>query len=175
MKKLLAFALVFIFTININTFALEFNSEDENIKIKKLAKLKLVELIGKEEMNSKKVSRGPAKPLSYLETLAVCSSTHPSYEIIESNEFRTINDHDGIIRVVTVEVGHSLISSRKAKIYTNEMECIYSEPLYIDNDNEVDGWYVYWQIDNSDGGKFTYKADSLNWPWTEMEDSLYIK
>lgn len=185
MKKLIKiFLFIFLITINFeSTFAqeelkVEKLEKKEELKIPKLEKKDLdfiIKDLKDKQSKLKMSSKGQAQSLTYLEVYAVYSDEYGGFEMISQDQKETIGDHGNGMYIITAEIGHSLPSLQYAKLYSNRLSMAKEQPLYFNNDNEVDGWLRWWDAEYSDGGRFTYKATSVNWPVTTMSDTLYIK
>ncbi|ADD01702.1 hypothetical protein Tmath_0464 [Thermoanaerobacter mathranii subsp. mathranii str. A3] len=128
-----------------------------------------------EILESKTVqSFAAAPPLTYLQVYAVISSQHPTYEYFSENQLSSVEDHGGDeMYIVTIEIGYGHL--RFAKMNGSLLNSVQSQPIDLDNDSIIDGWFYWWDASGYDSGDFTYQNTSSNYPWNTMSDFIHIK
>ena len=118
-------------------------------------------------------TRAPAPPLTYLESYAVISSNHPTYEYLSQSQFSTIYDHGGAeMYVVTVELGYG--GNPIAQLNGSYLSQIDSLSI-TDAGGTIIGWYRLWNANGHQSGQFTYQNTSINSPWNTMSDWVMIQ
>ena len=78
-------------------------------------------------------------------------------------------DHGGTwFQAITAEVGYA--KTRYAYFNGVRMTLTATEPMYLDSDNIVDGYYCLWTYEGSEyeAGTFTANSTSANSPWNTM-------
>lgn len=78
-------------------------------------------------------------------------------------------DHGGTwFQAITAEVGYA--KTRFAYFNGIRMILTATEPIFIDSDNIVDGYYCLWTYEGNEyeSGTFTANSTSANSPWNTM-------
>lgn len=119
----------------------------------------------------------PAPPLTDLQVYAVWSINspiYPEYEYFSSSQFSSIHNHGGgEMYIVTYEIG--IGSNRIAKMNGQNLTAVRYDPIDLNGDRIIDGWYYYWDASAFENGNFTYQCTSINSPYNTMSDSIYIR
>jgi len=124
------------------------------------------------DINKDEPMRPSAPPLTQFYVGGVRSSDHPDMEVIQySSSFypvSTTDDHGGTwLRVYTVEIGYA--GQRYAYFNNMQMSLENTYPVYVDNDNIVDGYICEWLYQGYfTNGTFKANSTSANSPWNTM-------
>ncbi|WP_427339424.1 DUF4879 domain-containing protein [Caloranaerobacter sp. DY30410] len=117
-----------------------------------------------------------APPLSQVGIAEIYSSQGGTEEIYSSTKLCTDKDHGGNpFYIVTYEIGYSRYGSRIAKLNGVRLKEVQSQPIDLDNDRIIDGWFRWWDASGFTGGNFTYEATSENYPWNTMSVDIRIR
>ncbi|MDE7431164.1 MAG: YolA family protein [Lachnospiraceae bacterium] len=115
---------------------------------------------------------GPAPALTQFQLLLINSEKAGQETIQNSSSSMQVGsrlDHGGTwFQAITAEVGYA--KSRFAYFNGIRMTLTATEPIFIDNDNIVDGYYCLWTYEGNEyeAGTFTANSTSANSPWNTM-------
>jgi transcriptional regulator with XRE-family HTH domain len=114
----------------------------------------------------------PAPALTQFKLLLINSEKAGQETIQNSSSSMQVGsrlDHGGTwFQAITAEVGYA--KTRYAYFNGVRMTLTASEPMYLDSDNIVDGYYCLWTYEGSEyeAGTFTANSTSANSPWNTM-------
>lgn len=116
--------------------------------------------------------KAPAPALTSFELYAIYSEKAGEEIISHSSSSMQVGsklDHGGTwFQAITAEVGYA--KTRYAYFNGVRMTLTATEPMYLDSDNIVDGYYCLWTYEGSEyeAGTFTANSTSANSPWNTM-------
>lgn len=114
----------------------------------------------------------PAPALTQFKLLLINSEKAGQETIQNSSSSMQVGsrlDHGGTwFQAITAEVGYA--KTRYAYFNGVRMTLTAIEPMYLDSDNIVDGYYCLWTYEGSEyeAGTFTANSTSANSPWNTM-------
>lgn len=121
---------------------------------------------------------GPAPALTQFQLLLINSEKAGQETIQSSSSSMQVGsrlDHGGTwFQAITAEVGYA--KTRYAYFNGIRMTLTATEPIFLDNDNIVDGYYCLWTYEGSEYEAGTFKANSTsaNSPWNTMNITFYV-
>ncbi|MBQ4862521.1 DUF4879 domain-containing protein [Pseudoalteromonas sp. MMG013] len=126
--------------------------------------------------NGEIVPLAPAPKITYLEIRGVYSALYRKWDYVDQNAFSTNQDHGGQFYALTLEYGYAQPSSRRFQINGTTLKLETSEPVK-DSGNTVIGWINYWKNPMTDftSGNATYNGTSINFPYNQESDRLFIR
>lgn len=115
---------------------------------------------------------GPAPALTQFKLLLINSEKAGQETIQNSSSSMQVGsrlDHGGTwFQAITAEVGYA--KTRYAYFNGIRMTLTATEPIFLDSDNIVDGYYCLWTYEGNEyeAGTFTANSTSANSPWNTM-------
>lgn len=163
----------------VNTVTVSAAEKDQPAKIESLSELDL-EAYTQELLESGGGIQlyGPAPALTQFQLLLINSEKAGQETIQSSSTSMQVGsrlDHGGTwFQAVTVEVGYA--KTRYAYFNGIRMTLTATEPLFIDSDNIVDGYYCLWTYEGNEYEAGTFKAESTsaNSPWNTKYITFYV-
>lgn len=171
-KKLLSVMALGVLLIT-NVVSVSAAEKDQPAKIESLSELDL-EAYTQELLESGGGIQlyGPAPALTQFQLLLINSEKAGQETIQNSSSSMQVGsrlDHGGTwFQAITAEVGYA--KTRFAYFNGIRMTLTATEPIFIDNDNIVDGYYCLWTYEGNEyeAGTFTANSTSANSPWNAM-------
>lgn len=129
-----------------------------------------------EANKNNKAMRASAPPVSLVDIVQVYSQQGGTEILSEGQTSTNINHGGNPFEVETGVVGYGGSSTDSATFAGNQAKYLKNDTIDIDNDNIIDGWWLWWDISKpaNSSGEFIYTARSIN-PGPTMSASIYIK
>ncbi|EPA9305394.1 TPA: DUF4879 domain-containing protein [Campylobacter coli] len=130
-----------------------------------------------EANKNNKAMRAPAPPVTYADVVQVYSQ-QGGYEDLAEGQMVTRNDHGGDpFGAVTGVLGYGGSTTDSATFAGNQARYIKNQPIDVNGDNIIDGWWLWWDISKpaNSSGQFVYTARSMNAPGNTMTATIQIK
>lgn len=172
LKKLLSVMALGVLLIT-NVVPVSAAEKDQSAKIESLRELDL-EIYNQELLESDGGMQlyGPAPALTQFKLLLI-NSEKAGQETIQNSsssmQVGSLLDHGGTwFQAITAEVGYA--KTRYAYFNGVRMTLTSTEPIFLDSDSIVDGYYCLWTYEGNEyeTGTFTANSTSANSPWNTM-------